>query len=425
MSKNKFSLLVFAMDIVVLCKCLNYNYSREKELYDHLFTNHNKYLLPRYNSSTPVEIVTSMHFEYLDDVDVKRQTFTVNMVFQLYWTDNILTWDSASYTGVDFVTVAYDMLWTPELVILGAIGKASDYGQQGTLATIYSNGLVSLRPSKAHTIRCAVDIRKYPFDEQQCDITLALGRQDRETIIVAGHSEIDLSMYMMNGEWQIDVQQVSHFASQHGNVTYTLVTFPFTMRRRWQFIVLNIFFPTICTSLLTMLCFCLPTESGERVGLSISIFLTLAVFMTVASNDLPETAEGVSLIGAYIALQLAWSGTTIVLTVLSLSLVFKKHDNDIPRWLAMVLQYGQPKLRSVPPIEVTKDTCDESGQTKAIGNVHDEHIAAGNDSHGYSRERDIDISWEYIAGLFNRLCLCCSILWHCGIHAWCIVRIYA
>lgn len=322
------------------------------------------------------------------------------------------------------IKAAYGIIWTPDIEVFGEVDKSSDFGLSGRLAVINSNSVVVVWPTEVHRITCVVDIRKYPFDEQKCKFDLCLwSSHDGEAIIIAEQNIINMSMYISNGEWQLDVQHVYSYTIPYANATYTHVIFPFVIRRKWQFIVLNTFFPTVCTSLLTLLCFCLPTESGERVGLSISIFLTLAVFMTVTSNDLPETADEVSLLGAYVALQLAWSGMTIVLTVLSLNLAFKKHG-DIPRWLVKVTKIGRPKRHAATCIEFSNDTADESKQTKWARNLQDEHVA-GNDAHDLYRNRNIDISWEYITYAFNRLCLYGSIIWQCGLHIWCLFRIYS
>ena len=50
-------------------------------------------------------------------------------------------------------------------------------------------------------------------------------------------------------------------------------------------------------STLTLLVFCLPPDSGEKIALGVSILLVFSVFMFAIAEKMPETSESVPLIG--------------------------------------------------------------------------------------------------------------------------------
>lgn len=50
-------------------------------------------------------------------------------------------------------------------------------------------------------------------------------------------------------------------------------------------------------SVLTLLVFCLPPESGEKIALGITVLLAFSVFMLAIAEKMPETSESVPLIG--------------------------------------------------------------------------------------------------------------------------------
>ena len=48
---------------------------------------------------------------------------------------------------------------------------------------------------------------------------------------------------------------------------------------------------------LTLLVFCLPPESGEKIALGITVLLAFSVFMLAIAEKMPETSESIPLIG--------------------------------------------------------------------------------------------------------------------------------
>jgi nicotinic acetylcholine receptor len=50
-------------------------------------------------------------------------------------------------------------------------------------------------------------------------------------------------------------------------------------------------------SVLTCLTFYLPTESGEKVSLGLTVLLSFSVFMLLIAEEMPATSEFIHLIG--------------------------------------------------------------------------------------------------------------------------------
>lgn len=300
----------------------------------------------------------------------------------------MLRCDPNRYSGVDRVNVPYDLIWTPDIYINGYVGQLTDIGKKSTTVSVYHNGSVVFWPFKVYTITCVVNVIQYPFDEQMCNLDVSSWTlDDRYMRTVNGYPKINLVMFTPCGEWTFESETAyCHTEHPFGDYGFSHAIFPVRIRRKWQFIILNTFFPTMCTSLLTVMYFCLPTETGERVGLSMSIFLILAVFMTVASGDLPQTADGGSLIGTYIALQLAYSGIIIVLAIITLAIACKKDNQRFPKWLQKITRI-----------------CNSHGAVgwNDCGDVLDSNFKT-------KTNVIYDLTWGDIASIFNRICLYCS-----------------
>ena len=59
----------------------------------------------------------------------------------------------------------------------------------------------------------------------------------------------------------------------------------------------NIVFPCMMMSTLTVLVFCMPPDSGEKIALGVTVILAFSVFMLAIAERMPETSESIPLIG--------------------------------------------------------------------------------------------------------------------------------
>ena len=81
---------------------------------------------------------------------------------------------------------------------------------------------------------------------------------------------------------------------------YLDITFNITMRRKTLFYTVNLIIPCMGISFLTVLVFYLPSDSGEKVSLAISILLSLTVFFLLLAEIIPPTSLVVPLLGKFV-----------------------------------------------------------------------------------------------------------------------------
>lgn len=75
-------------------------------------------------------------------------------------------------------------------------------------------------------------------------------------------------------------------------------------------------------SLLTLLVFYLPSDSGEKVSLSISILISLTVFFLLLVEIIPSTSTVMPLIGKYLLFTMVMVSLSIAFTVVSFATKF-------------------------------------------------------------------------------------------------------
>lgn len=117
---------------------------------------------------------------------------------------------------------------------------------------------------------------------------------------------VDLGNYIYSGEWELKKIEVIRNEVFYACCMepYPDVTFSVYMRRRTLYYLFNIIFPCLWLTVLSLLGFWLPPDSGEKITLGITVLLAFSVFMLLIAESMPATSEFVPLIG-----ELSWSGS--------------------------------------------------------------------------------------------------------------------
>uniref|UniRef100_A0A1I8A9A1 Neur_chan_LBD domain-containing protein n=1 Tax=Steinernema glaseri TaxID=37863 RepID=A0A1I8A9A1_9BILA len=196
-----------------------------KRLYDDLMVNYNRHRRPAASPHEAITIKLKMRLSQIIDVHEIDQIMTCSVWLKQVWMDRKLSWDPFNYGGVSVLYVPYEMIWVPDIVLYN--NAASNYNITiSTKATLHYTGEVTWEPPAIFKSMCQIDVRWFPFDEQQCHLKFGswtysenllnlelldgdvryegemneYGEMDNITIVDDG---IDLSDYYPSVEWDI------------------------------------------------------------------------------------------------------------------------------------------------------------------------------------------------------------------------------
>ena len=93
--------------------------------------------------------------------------------------------------------------------------------------------------------------------------------------------------YRSNGEWAL----VDTAAVYREEDEYATARFVIYITRKTSYFVFTLICPCILLSLLTILVFLLPPESGEKVSLQINVLLSFTIFQMVLHRSMPHTSD--------------------------------------------------------------------------------------------------------------------------------------
>ena len=289
--------------------------------------------------------------------------------------------------------------------------KVSTLNGQYAPLRIYYNGLAAWSPGDVFRTNCYADIYKYPFDNQECLISIvASGYTEQEVLLIIPDSQAYTPFYSDNGEWIYLKSRTQVFGRNEISVAEWFLTF----KRRPQFFFFNVILPIIFLSLLNCLVYCLPVESGERISFAITVLLSFAVFMTLIGDNIPKTSAPMSLICYYLISIFSGSAMIVISTIFNLKLFYTSEKTAIPSVFRKLTDF-MLKKRCCKQATVTPD----ANVVQVIGKQGKNVGLNNNKVKGFkerepevmSHDEDDEISWKDVAHAVDRLSIIGFILY--------------
>ena len=161
---------------------------------------------------------------------------------------------------------------------------------------------------------CQLDLEYFPFDHQKCYIqflhTLRVKTVHQGKLISndsisyrVGSESVSTEFLLENGEWELlDITMnnnsiiVSPFSADTTQI-YPAFEIFLHLRRKSFFYLLVLVIPGSLIPLICAVGFLLPNESGEKVSLQFTAFLSFMVLQLVLIDILPSVGGRIPLIG--------------------------------------------------------------------------------------------------------------------------------
>ncbi|CAG5116045.1 unnamed protein product [Candidula unifasciata] len=235
-----------------------------------------KHKLPVNIAGNLTLLLTFRAFQIID-VDELNQSVQVLSVLLLYWKYFDIHWDPSQYN------------------------------------------VMSLIPG-IQEIACFMDLLDFPFDRHNCTISFL------ETTGSTVYPEMDVSHidrmathFIKNAEWRLERHGcgfVQVFCFQQSYLNYTECWF--VMSRQRRFYLTTLLAPLVLMSAMTLLVFCLPAESGEKISFVISIFLSMTMFLSIITDVIPRSMNQIPrflvlILVTVVVIFLAAAATVVVL----------------------------------------------------------------------------------------------------------------
>ncbi|XP_068622460.1 acetylcholine receptor subunit beta-like 2 isoform X1 [Battus philenor] len=369
-----------------------------KRLYDDLLSNYNRLIRPVTNVSDILTVRLGLKLSQLMEVNLKNQVMTTNLWVEQKWFDYKLQWNPEDYGGVEMLYVPSEHIWLPDIVLY----NNWDGNYEVTLmtkATLKYTGEVNWKPPAIYKSSCEINVEYFPFDEQTCFMKFGswtyngaqvdLKHMDQSPGSSLVHVGIDLSEFYLSVEW--DILEVPATRNEEYYPCcpepFSDITFKLTMRRKTLFYTVNLIIPCVGLTFLTVLVFYLPSDSGEKISLCISILVSLTVFFLGLAEIIPPTSLAIPLLGKYLLFTMILVSLSVWVTVCIVNVHFRSPStHTMSPWMKKLFLQLMPKLlmmrRTKYSLPDYDDTFVSNGYTNELEMSRDSLTDAFGDSKG-------------------------------------------
>ncbi|XP_066539233.1 neuronal acetylcholine receptor subunit beta-2 [Hoplias malabaricus] len=318
----------------------------EERLVEHLLNpaHYNKLIRPATNGSELVTVQLMVSLAQLISVHEREQIMTTNVWLTQEWQDYRLTWVPEEFDGMKKVRLPSKHIWLPDVVLYNnadGMYEVSFYSN----AVISYDGSVFWLPPAIYKSACKIEVKHFPFDQQNCTLSFRSWTYDRTEVDLVLRADVaSMDDFTPSGEWDI-IALPGRRNENPSDPTYVDITYDFIIRRKPLFYTINLIIPCVLITSLAILVFYLPSDCGEKMTLCISVLLALTVFLLLISKIVPPTSLDVPLVGKYLMFTMVLVTFSIVTSVCVLNVHHRSPTtHTMPPWVKLVFLDKLPAL---------------------------------------------------------------------------------
>ncbi|KAL4229073.1 hypothetical protein ACF0H5_012112 [Mactra antiquata] len=310
----------------------------------------------------------------IGDIDELNEELSSVFGFFIFWKDSYIKWEPENNHNITSVTFGVDEVWKPGLMVL------NPHQQDIKGQNMISSGGINFGPNgdteylmmmTTHTT-CEIETTYFPFDIQSCAIEFLVG-QDPAHVTNISCGWTNKEFVKGNGAWKLVNESI---------YSNTSITFSITLSfgRKPMFMLLNILLPLIVLVTLSPMVFLLSKGSSERIAYSLTMLLSISVYMTIVNEYLPKNSDPMPLISVMVFLWYIFTALIVLIVILNIQISRIKDKRRVPGCVCgfvkltrfinrkQSLSYSASEEENEPCLESKNengndDTCKESHAT--------------------------------------------------------------
>ncbi|XP_064169107.1 neuronal acetylcholine receptor subunit beta-4-like isoform X2 [Anguilla rostrata] len=305
---------------------------------------YNKLIRPAINRAERVTIRLQVSLAQLISLNEREQVMTTNAWLTQHWVDYRLSWDPSQYEGIEKLYIPSRNIWLPDIVLYNNADGTYEVAVF-TNVIVQFNGSISWLPPAIYKSACKIDVKHFPFDQQNCTLKFRSWTYDYTEVDLVLKAEVaSMDDFTPSGEWDILALPGRRTVNPF-DPTYVDVTYDFIIKRKPLFYTINLIIPCILITSLAILVFYLPSDCGEKMTLCISVLLALTVFLLLISKIVPPTSLDVPLIGKYLMFTMVLVTFSIISSVCVLNIHHRSPStHTMPVWVRRLFLVRLPAL---------------------------------------------------------------------------------
>ncbi|CAA98507.1 Acetylcholine receptor subunit alpha-type deg-3 [Caenorhabditis elegans] len=316
-----------------------------------------------HKKSLKVHISISLY--QIIEVDEPSQNIKLNVWMIQKWRDEYLDWNPNEYGMINSTIIPFHHLWIPDTYLYNSVKMSRDETERYMNIQATSNywkgekgaELSFLYPA-IYTITCRLNIRFFPYDRQNCTLTISSWTNSKSALDYYADTEVSMQSFIPNEEWQVKSFKIHRHEYKYACCAepWVILQASLVIQRKPLYYLVNLIIPTSIITLVAITGFFTPASTDddrtEKINLGITTLLAMSILMLMVSDQMPTTSEFVPLIAwFYLSIIIIISiGTFLTSVVLSVQ-GRRQYGRNPPQFIRYIFFVLLPQvlLLNVPP----------------------------------------------------------------------------
>ena len=140
----------------------------------------------------------------------------------------------------------------------------------------------------------------FPFDHQKCLIVLVnIVSTGQYVNFSSSVKQMQMTLFEESNEWKIINTTVESIQLSLPGFISSRVQFSFTLKRESSYFVITTILPIIMLSVVGLMVFPLPPDSGEKISLTVACMMSFFITQLSISQNMPTSWTSVPIISEY------------------------------------------------------------------------------------------------------------------------------
>uniref|UniRef100_A0A914X834 Uncharacterized protein n=1 Tax=Plectus sambesii TaxID=2011161 RepID=A0A914X834_9BILA len=217
---------------------------------------------------------------------------------------------------------------------------------------VESNGIVSVSKPVIVSNYCPMQIKNFPFDEQECPLIISpWGYTARQVTVYDSGSAIEMRG---NSEWNADCARFNENIVQVKLNLYKELQYGLHFKRNPTYYVWVLILPTYLITCLSIVGIFMPNSSSgeriEKVTLGLATLLTMAVILNIVSEAMPKGAD-LPMLGYFVMAEIVLCIISLIVAIVIIQVHHRvsTRTHPPPEWLFTILLLTKTEQWAVKP----------------------------------------------------------------------------
>nr|DBA17005.1 TPA: hypothetical protein GDO54_002522 [Pyxicephalus adspersus] len=254
------------------------------------------------------------------------------------WKNEFISWNPNDQCGIKSFFASFDNIWQPDIYI-NEMTSTEDKSQINPYLIVNNNGEIQDKKSIRIVSSCKINIFKFPFDRQSCNISFSSYVYPVEEVNFMSLSnstkvfeELKKKYFTPKGDWNLINITVFDYLDK-GDTNYSRVIYTITLKRVPVVYIVTLILPACLMVILDLFSMFIPMGSEERLNFKITIVLGFSVLLLILNNMLP-TSYTPPILGIFCLVCMAVMVFSIIGCItISYMLMLSESQKNVPRWV--------------------------------------------------------------------------------------------